>query len=72
MNYLVALSVNFTRVDTARLIRSLSHKSRATKFIPFCIARSMVSLCAANEIICVASKFKRGEKSPAPEIKYSI
>jgi len=56
------------RADTARLIRSLSHKSEAAKFIPFCIARSMVFLCAANGIICVASKFKRGEKSLTPEI----
>ncbi|WP_298962063.1 hypothetical protein [uncultured Campylobacter sp.] len=66
MNYLAALSVNFTRVDTAHLIRLLSHKSRATKFIPFCIARSMVSLCAANEIICVASKFKKGREISRP------
>ena len=66
MNYLAALAVNFTRADTARLIRSLSHKSRATKFIPFCIARSMVSLCATNEIICVASKFKKGREISRP------
>jgi len=33
MNYLAPLAVNFTRADTARLIRSLSHKSEAMKFI---------------------------------------